>query len=130
MEKGHPGFYSVQLVSDEELDEIVFGHFEYLMGQYEKDRNLIPAGNLCEVSYEELKADPYATIQMIYSKLDIPDFEKTADDLRAQIESEKDYKNFRHNFDPLTLERISERWSGYISRWNYDPPKVFAEKIS
>ncbi|HOW08983.1 MAG TPA: sulfotransferase [Bacteroidales bacterium] len=124
------GFYSVQLISDEELDEIVFGHFEYLMGQYEKDRNLIPSGNLCEVSYEELKDDPFATIQKIYSQLNIPDFEKTAGDLRAQIESEKDYKNFRHIFDPRTIERIGERWAGYISRWNYDPPEVFAEKIS
>lgn len=124
------GFYSVQKISDAELDEIVFGHFDYLMGQYEKDRNLIPPGNLCEVSYEDLKAAPFVTIQKIYSRLNIPDFEKTAGDLRLQIESEKDYKNFRHLFDTRTLERIGEKWAGYISRWNYDPPGVFAEKIS
>lgn len=124
------GFYSVQKLTDDELDEIVFGHFDYLMGKYEKDRHLIPAGNLCEVSYEELKADPSGTIQKIYSLLDIPDFEKTAGDLLSQIESEKAYSNFRYIFDPLTLQRIGEKWAAYISRWNYDTPEVFAENMS
>lgn len=124
------GFYSVQLITDDELDEIVFGHFDYLMGKYEKDRDLIPAGNLCEVSYEELKADQFATVQKIYSQLNIPEFEKTAGDLLSQIESEKAYSNFRHVYDPQTLQRIGERWAGYISRWNYETPEVFAEKVS
>ncbi len=124
------GFYSVQKLTDDELDEIVFGHFDYLMEKYEKDRHLIPEGNLCEVSYEELKADPSGTIQKIYSLLDIPDFEKTTGDLLSQIESEKAYSNFRYIFDPLTLQRIGEKWAGYISRWNYETPEVFTEKIS
>lgn len=56
-------YYSVQKIADNELDEIVFEHFIHLTGQYETDKQLIPEGNLIEISYEELKADPFNNIK-------------------------------------------------------------------
>ncbi|MDP2891447.1 MAG: adenylyl-sulfate kinase [Bacteroidota bacterium] len=116
-------YYSVQKISDDELDEIVFEHFEYLMDQYEKDKHLIPEGNLIEISYEELKADPYNTILKIYSEINLPDFELTAKELLLQIESEKEYQNFQYQFDDASLEKIERRWGKYTHQWNYKTPK-------
>lgn len=117
------GYYSVQEIMDAELDEIIFGHFEYLMGQYEKEKHLIPEGNLIEISYEELKADPYNTILKIYSGIDLPDFESMAKELVLQIESEKEYQNFQYQFSASTFKKIEERWGKYIHQWNYNPHK-------
>jgi len=117
------GYYSVQKISDDELDEIIFDHFEYLMDRYEKDKHLIPEGNLIEISYEELKADPYNTILKIYSGIDLPDSELTDKELLLQIESEKEYQNFQYQFDDASLEKIERRWGKYIHQWNYKAPK-------
>ena len=112
-------YYSVQEISDEELDEIIFEHFIDLTDQYEKDRKLIPDGNLVEISYEELKADSFNLIRMIYSKIDLPDFELTADELLLKLEMEKDYQNFQYQFRDDTFQKIEERWGKYIRQWNY-----------
>jgi len=122
-------YYSVQKISEAELEELVFGHFEYLMEQYEKDKHLIPNGNIVEISYEELKADSVATIQKIYSEIHLPDFEITANDLAVQLEKEKDYQNFYHQCNAETFNRIYERWGKYIQRWNYKVPDIVSGAV-
>ena len=113
-------YYSLQNLSDEELDEIVFEHFSYLIEQYKKDKNRIPEGNLVEISYEALKADSSDVIRKIYSKINLPDFEITTNDLLKQLEMEKDYQNFQYQFSAEAIERINERWGKYISEWGYE----------
>lgn len=112
-------YYSVQNISDEELDEIVFEHFIYLTEQYEKDKHLIPVVNLIEISYEALKADSFNVIRKIYSKIDLPDFELTADDLLLKLGMEKEYQNFQYQFSDTTFKIIEEKWGKYIRQWNY-----------
>lgn len=112
-------YYSVQKISNEELDEIVFDHFSYLTDKYENDRKLIPKGNLIEISYEELKADSFNMIKKIYSKLNLPDFESTANELLLLLEKEKEYRNFQYQYNDMTKKIIEEKWGKYIRQWNY-----------
>lgn len=112
-------YYSLQKISDEDLDEIIFGHSIYLVEQYIKDKKLIPEGNLIEISYEELKADSLSTMRKIYSKIELPDVELTAHSLRLEIEKEKGYQNFQYHFCDKTLKKIEERWGKYIQEWDY-----------
>jgi len=112
-------YYSLQHISEKELNEIVFEHFIYLTEKYEKDKHLIPEENLVEVSYEELKADSFGTIQKIYAKLELPEFEITTKDLLEQLKVENDYKNFQYQINNKTLTLIAEKWGKYIHKWNY-----------
>ena len=111
-------YYSLQKISDEELDEIVFEHYVYLAGQYHRDKQIVPEGNLIEITYEALKTDPFGTIQKIYSQLHLPDFEVTASDLMLKIETEKDYRNFEYQFCDSTFKKIEQRWGQFIDHWN------------
>ena len=117
-------YYSLQKISDSELDEIIFGHFDYLMEQYAKEKHLIPEGNLVEISYEELKEKPFDTIKNIYLKLNLPDFEQTSKDLMLQVDSEKGYRNFQYQYDKNTVKKIEGRWGKYIHNWNYKTPQI------
>ena len=38
---------------------------------FEEDRALIPEGNLCELRYEELAADPMRAVQNVYDALSL-----------------------------------------------------------
>ncbi|HSH19505.1 MAG TPA: sulfotransferase, partial [Draconibacterium sp.] len=84
-------YYSLQHISEEELNDIIFEHFIYLTEKYEKEKHFIPEESLVEISYEELKSDSFGTIQKIYSKLELPEFEITTNDLLEQLKVEKDY---------------------------------------
>jgi hypothetical protein len=112
-------YYSVQKLSDAELDELIFEHFLYLTGQYEKNRKLIPEGNLIEMSYEELTSDPFKAVEKIYAHLNIPGFTNAAEDLRRQIAKEKSYRNFEHKISDITEHKIREKWGHYIQKWSY-----------
>jgi omega-hydroxy-beta-dihydromenaquinone-9 sulfotransferase len=113
-------YYSVQQISEADLDEIILGHFNYLIEQYEKDKKHIPEGNLIEIAYEELKADSFSVMQKIYLKINLPEFELSVDNLRLQLEKEKDYQNFQYQPDNITFKKIKERWKKYILLWNYE----------
>jgi len=113
-------YYSVQKISDAVLEEIIFGHFEYLAEQYEREKDLIPGGNLVEISYEELKADSFSVMQKIYSKINLPGFELASDNLMSKIETEKEYQNFQYQYSDPTFKKIQERWGKYIRQWNYN----------
>jgi hypothetical protein len=115
-------YYSVQKISDYHLEEIVYGHFEYLTERYEAEKNLIPEGNLIEISYEELKEDSFNTMRKIYSQLSLPGFESASADLMLQLEKEKEYRNFSYQFSHTTLKKIDEKWGKYIRQWNYKAP--------
>jgi hypothetical protein len=110
--------YSLQQISDGELDMIVFEHFIYLTEQYQREKFHIPNGNLVELTYEELKADSFRTIQKIYTELGLPDFELSTKDLLHQLEMENDYQTFEHQFCDSTFKRIEERWGKQINQWN------------
>jgi len=122
-------YYSLQKITKQELDAIIFEHFEHIIEQYEKGKTLIPEGNLTEVSYEELKADSFKTVRKIYSKLSLPDFELTINDLVEQLEMEKDYHPFKVQYNSEMLERINERWRKYILERGYEEKRVVKEKF-
>ncbi|MEI6694583.1 MAG: sulfotransferase [Bacteroidota bacterium] len=113
-------YYSVQKITEDELDEIVFGHFVYLMDRYEEDKKLIPEANLIEISYEDLKADSFNTMQKIYLKLKLEGFDSASDELKAQLEHEEKYKNFTYEFSETTFKKIEAKWGKYINQWNYN----------
>lgn len=113
-------YYSVQELSDTELDDLIFEHFIYLTKQYESQKALIPEGNLIEISYEQLMKDPYQTVQEIYTGLNLSGFEKAAEDLKSQIERERAYSNFHYELSDPVIQKIEERWGEYIRKWNYN----------
>ena len=115
-------YYSLQHISDKELDEIIFEHFIYLTEKYEKEKQFIPKGNLLEISYEELKTDSLNCIENIYSQLGLVDFETTKYDLKRQLKHEKSYKNFRYHYRERDLSKIMKYWGKYIVQWNYEYP--------
>ena len=58
-----------QLVSD------TIRLYPVLMKKFFADRELIPDGQLADVRYEELLADPVSTLRRVYAELELPGFE-------------------------------------------------------
>lgn len=104
------------------LDEHVFATFERLYASFEEDRNLIPSGNLVELRFEDLVADPVRSVQMIYDRLRIGNFSDVEHALKTKLASVSGHKTnvFRVRSDEASA--IRERWSGYIERYGYCDP--------
>lgn len=101
------------------IEEEVFSNLTRMYEAYDRDRPLIPEGRLVEVSYEELVADPKATLSAVYEGLDLGDFANAEPGVDAYLAEEKGYKTNRFELPEEVKQRIAERWGGYAERWGY-----------
>ncbi len=112
-------YYCLQNLSESELEDVIFQHYNHLISQYENEKELIPDKNLVEVQFEELESHPLLLIKRIYYELNIPDFEIAEVRIRQQIQEEKKYKKFEYKFSTETYERIKSQWGRKINKDEY-----------
>ncbi len=89
-----------------------------MMEQYEKDKTLIPEGNLVEVEFEELEARPLTVLKKIFTVLNIPGFETVRGGSMKQLQKEKQYSKFKYEYNDETFKKIEKRWGKYIYQWH------------
>jgi len=80
----------------------------------------IPAGQFTEIAYEDLETAPMDQLKQVYHALSLGDFEPIAPVFEAYLQSVAGYQKNRHaKIDPLTRQRIAERWATAFERWDY-----------
>ncbi|CAN0347164.1 unnamed protein product [Ectocarpus sp. 4 AP-2014] len=71
------------------------------------------------MSYEDLVADPKASLQGIYEQLDLGDFTPAEPAVDEYLAEEKDYKTNRFELPEEVRAKIADRWGRYAERWGY-----------
>ncbi len=88
---------------------------------YERDRHLIPEGNLHEIRFEELELDPLSQIEQAYAGLSLPGFDALKQKLIPEIKRLEGYKkNSFHSMDIDLKRRIYEQGRTVFERYGYD----------
>jgi len=114
---------SLQNAYEEEIEEQVINNYKRLMKSLFEQKDYIPTGNLIEISYEDLVANPLNQVKEIYSKLDFKDFEKAKPELEKYLESKKDYKTNVYKIDKKIIDNVKKHWDFTIKLWDYKPPE-------
>jgi len=100
--------------------EQVISDYAELFDAFFAQRHLIPAGNFCEMSYDELVADPVSTIQRVYEELSLPDFAHMRPSLEAYVASIADYKTNKLQPPPAEVQHeLAERVPRVFEEWGY-----------
>jgi hypothetical protein len=108
------------------IERHVLDTFVRMYERFEQDRDLVPAGNLIDVHYEELIRDQPATMRRIYEQLALGDFTPVEPAIRDYTRQKRDYQPNRHVIPPETAEKVRHRWAPYFERYGY----VAAETMS
>jgi hypothetical protein len=116
----------LQVPTCEGLEEHVFRTFERMYEVFERDRNLLPPGQFCEIRYEELIKDPIEQMRRLYDELRLGDFEQVQPAVENYFAKQKDYKTNRYQTPPELEKEITRRWKKYIEQYGYE--KVLADK--
>jgi hypothetical protein len=103
-----------------DLDEYVFSAFERMYRGFNRQRDAIPADQICELKYEDLVRDPIGQVRAIYEKLKLGDFDSVCPQIEAHIGTQKDYKTNKHELEPELRSEIHRRWSDYFERYGYE----------
>lgn len=67
--------WSLQHFEMDRLQHLTVEFFEQMMEKFDREKDLIPAGQLATVRYEELMDDPVGTMQQLYRDLELDGFD-------------------------------------------------------
>ncbi len=111
--------YGYQKPSFEGLDEHVFATFDRMHVRLEATRSLVPQDRFLDVRYEDLVTGTVDTMQRIYGRLDLGEFEAVRPAIEAYTQRHADYQ--LHHYAPTPdLEReVFRRWKPYYERYGY-----------
>lgn len=110
----------LQPARTDDLDDRVLRHYREMYEAFFDQRDLIPAGNFCEVGFEELERDPVGEVRRIYESLNLPDFSQAEPALTRYAASLAGYK--KNAFPELPAElrsRIANEWERCFTEWGY-----------
>jgi hypothetical protein len=105
----------LQKVDAAAADESILSSYSELFSLFERDRNLIPSGNLYELKFEDLERSPKTTLQQLYRALRLYGFESFWTRAQAYLESIRGYQKNRYRMDERDRKKVQERW-----RWTFD----------
>ncbi len=106
-----------------DAEESVISTFNEAFNVYERDRELIPEGNLAEVKYETLAQNPIQEMERIYRELGLPNFAEARPNLEKKLVGHKDYQKNRFDKDPHWQQQVYERCQPFYERFGYLSPE-------
>jgi hypothetical protein len=93
------------------------------MSDYLEQRNLIPIGNIVEVSFDNLQKDPMEVLGHIYKDLNLSGFEAAEFNFKTYIESKKNYKKNTHKITKSHLETLKNTCRFAFEEYQYNIPE-------
>ncbi|TNE91095.1 MAG: sulfotransferase [Deltaproteobacteria bacterium] len=105
---------------DPNVDATILRQYRQMHEAWFADRELIPEGQLVELGYEQLVADPMNQLARIYAQLDLGRFEAREPLFRAYLDELGPYRANR--FEPLdeaTKARVQQAADPCFDAWGY-----------
>ena len=114
---------ALQDVDEEVIREQTMINYEKMMRCYIEDRHLIPEGNLVELKFEDVEANPLAEMEQIYNQLNLELTPETHERIKALIKAMSGYRKNRYRLSKEARKEISDRWGFIAKMCNYAPPQ-------
>ncbi len=102
-----------------DCEQGVIDTYNYALEAYDRDKHLIPKGNLHEVRYESLAENPLAEMEKLYANLGLSGFEQAREILIPQIAGLKEYKKNKFSPDPYWVNKVNVECREAFERFDY-----------
>ena len=113
----------LESISKEEIDLNIQRVYKKIMSDYLNQKELIPSGNLIEVSYNELEENPTAILNKIYETLNFDNYDLASKNFESYIDKLKSYKKNTHKINKNQLDILLKEWGFTMELYNYSIPK-------
>jgi hypothetical protein len=113
---------ALQVDDGASLERYVFAAFDEMYAAFERDRTALAPGQLHEIRYEDLCADPVARMREVYDRLGLEAFDRMLPAFEKQAESMRRYRTNTYKHDPRIVAEIARRWKPFIDRYGYTVP--------
>ena len=79
---------------------------------------------IVHVRFGELERDPHGELRRIYRALGIGAYGAARPHIEAYRRSIQDHSKATYAFSKESVERVTERWQLFVTRFGYNPPDV------
>lgn len=110
-------------VDREYINHMILDVYIKMMKDYTEGKQLIPAGNLMELRFEDFESRPIACLRSIYTKLLKEDFETIRNKMVQYLKSIRNYRKNDYATNKRTVESVASRWHTYMEKWKYRMPE-------
>ena len=104
----------------QDIDAGILRRYQILYDAYFAQKDLIPAGQFCDVRFSDLEQAPIQQVQTIYRTLGLPYTEAFDTRLHDYVSTRQQYR--KNTFPPLesaTKQQIDDAWQRSFSTWGY-----------
>jgi hypothetical protein len=101
------------------MDEEIFQVYSNCIDTYENTKQLIPAGRLHEMKFEDLEADPMGQMKQVYDALSLGGWDKVEPVLQKELPSLNEYRKNSFNMDEGTMRKVYSRWQKSFDLYGY-----------
>lgn len=113
--------YCVQKPKDDEtIERAMVDLYNHMFVKYFREQQLIPAGNLVEVKYEDFIAHPLDEVKHIYHTLGIQGFDNVEPKFARYVAAQSSIKPHIYTIDEQLKEKIYRYFKFTIDKWGYD----------
>jgi hypothetical protein len=113
-------WHNLQKPDVPDVDDWLMRLYRVMYDAFFEDRLLIPAGNYCEVAFEQLERDPIGELRRIYQTLSLPDFTSFEPALQKYVHSLAGYqKNTFQDLHPDLKTHLRQQWRKCFDEWGY-----------
>jgi hypothetical protein len=101
------------------IDELILSWYTDLFALFERDRRLIPPGDLHELRFEDLEQSPRECLANLYQELSLPDFERFWQQASVYLDSIADYKKNTYTLTEEVRAKVNRLWRFFFERYGY-----------
>ncbi|MDD6210561.1 MAG: sulfotransferase [Bacteroidales bacterium] len=109
----------LQDISPEQIEKNILEIYKKLFFKYEKDKTLIPEGNLVEIKFEDFESNALEKTQEIYKSLRLDGYEESRKAIENYLDKKKGYKKNKYKYDDRTRSLVEDNWSFALEKWGY-----------
>ena len=108
-----------KIVMDETMQNDAMSMYSHCIEAYERTRSLVPAGNLHEIRFEDLEADPLGEMHRIYQGLGLSGWESIEPAIQQKLPELNRYRKNSFNMSEELMRKVYERWKPSFERYGY-----------
>ena len=112
--------FSFQHINRQKFDQSILSMYKELYMRYFEEKQLIPKGNLIELSYEEFIKNPLESLKHLYGSLRLEGFAEAKPVFQLYIKQHENYKKNNYTIDDTVRNKIYRAWKFAFDALGYD----------
>lgn len=110
---------SLSVPNFEGYEEDTLKTYENCIRTYERTKHLIPPGQLHELRFSDLEADPLGEMRRVYEAIHLSGWEQVEPAIRAQLPDHQQYRKNSFSMDDAAKRRLYERLGWMFELYGY-----------